>query len=250
MNSFTNNAASLVSERQLDITYRRGVLLGMTMAEIMILLLFCMLMAFVIKLDDVELDQEKIELADKILIETGLSQSNVEDNWQKIELIGAISSGVGYESLREIVANAEPGTVDLGNAINGRVKAALDQYREMEGDLRSDLGRNPTLEEITTALIEREKEASKFAEFEEEIDALEELQQGLKEEESLTEVINNAEKLRDQLSDVMNSGENPTNADMQQILSDAEAYNSLVGEDVQANLEQLLAKPSNSLHCS
>ena len=58
----------------------------------------------------------------------------------------------------------------------------------------------------------------------------------------MTEVINNAEKLRDQLSDVMNSGENPTNADMQQILSDAEAYNSLVGEDVQANLEQLLAE--------
>jgi hypothetical protein len=240
MSSLTNNNAAVVTDRQMDLSYRRGVLLGMTMAEIMILLLFCMLMAFVIKLDDVELDQEKVERAERILIATGLNETEVEDDWQNIDLIGAIATGIGYERLREIFGNAESEPTNIDNVLNARIKAALDQYREVEGDLTAELGRNPTQSEVSAALTQKELEARKYSEFEKEIKALEQLQEGLRENESLTQAIATAEKIREQLSNAMDSAQGAAASNIEQVLRDAEAYNSLAGKDVQEELSRLL----------
>jgi flagellar motor protein MotB len=85
-------------------SYRQGLVLGLTMAEIMILLVFCLLIAMAVFL---RVEQDKRELAEKELrqerVERNSERDLVTKVRQNLEILDRIQAAVGSD---------DPGTVD------------------------------------------------------------------------------------------------------------------------------------------
>jgi len=85
-------------------SYRQGLVLGLTMAEIMILLVFCLLIAMAVFL---RVEQDKRELAEKELRQERVARSSERDLVtrvkQNLEVLDRIQAEVGSD---------DPGTVD------------------------------------------------------------------------------------------------------------------------------------------
>ena len=141
--------------RQRDSVYRRGVLLGMTMAEIMILILFCLLMAFVLRLETYE---EKIEAADNAeqLIDA-LEQEvgNYDDTWELLSSLKSIVANIGADTLAEVIEVVEQHPDLTSLDVVKAVEQGLSRYAETMAALANAQESAPTPEDVTRALAEQ-----------------------------------------------------------------------------------------------
>ena len=85
-------------------SYRQGLVLGLTMAEIMILLVFCLLIAMAVFL---RVEQDKRELAEK-----ELRQERVERNSERALVTRVKQNLAILDRIQDAVGSDDPGTVD------------------------------------------------------------------------------------------------------------------------------------------
>lgn len=141
--------------RQRDSVYRRGVLLGMTLAEIMILVLFCMLMAFVLKLENYEKQLEHSDKARGLMEKIEQLLGEYDDTWTFLTAVETIVKAVGVDSLNS-VANALQQHPDLTkDDIKSAVEQGLSRYTLVRSKLQGTAESPPVPEAVSVALEEQ-----------------------------------------------------------------------------------------------
>ena len=136
------------------LSYRRGVLLGMTMAEIMILLLFCILMAFVLRLEAFSDEEAKDEEVTRLIDAISKSGGDISDTWTAVRAASSIISVVGEHGLNEIKETVENSKFKLQDEIIDGVIEGLTFYEKLVEQLTEQIGGEPSEDQISGAIEE------------------------------------------------------------------------------------------------
>lgn len=150
------------ARREELLSYRRGVLLGMTMAEIMILLLFCILMAFVLKLEtftQLEENSEVLEILQEFIVDQG---GDVSETWESVHAVASIISVVGSDGLREVIEKIEDASDKPPSAVVDSLVQGADLYQKLVEQIAGEHGGAPS-EEVVNEAIENVLEHQKIA---------------------------------------------------------------------------------------
>lgn len=148
-------AVNPIEVRQRDGVYRRGVLLGMTMAEIMILILFCLLMAFVLSLEEYQERIEQAEEAQQLFEELKAQVGSYDDAWTLLTDIRTVVKQLGTDALNEIAALIENDPSVRLEDVSVAVVAGLEQYNAIKAELAAETENLPSSEEVLEALGQR-----------------------------------------------------------------------------------------------
>lgn len=167
--------------RQRESVYRRGVLLGMTMAEIMILLLFCLLMAFVLRLDDYQDRLEQNEKAEKLLEDMAQTIGSYDDAWSMLSKLHTVVAQLGPDALNQIAAQISKDETTTLADIASAVDVGLKQYSSMKTKLTAKADEGVTPDEVRQAIEQQMAEAEKYARLEPVAEALTALEEALQE---------------------------------------------------------------------
>lgn len=129
-----------------DDSYRRGLILGLTMAEIVILIIFVLLLAFASLL---AVEYEKRHKAEQQL---SLTKQSISQLTERLSVLEDIAGGGDIEEfVRELIASQKV-LNQLGD-VQSRLTEAnelIDKYEEVA----KDVGVTPTPEEVAEALFE------------------------------------------------------------------------------------------------
>lgn len=150
------------ARREELLSYRRGVLLGMTMAEIMILLLFCILMAFVLRLEaftEQEEKSESLEVLQDFIVDQG---GDISETWEAVQAAASIIAVVGSDGLQEVAEKIEEGSDKPPAAVVDSLVQGAELYQELVEQIAEELGDDPTEAEVSEA-IENALEHQKIA---------------------------------------------------------------------------------------
>jgi len=141
--------------RQRDSVYRRGVLLGMTMAEIMILILFCLLMAFILKLETYEKEVEQTETAQALMDTLERIAGNYDDAWELLSSLEKVITTIGVDALGEVAELLEQRPDMTRDDILSAVGQGLSHYQNVQDALSASTEQRPTPEEVAESIVAR-----------------------------------------------------------------------------------------------
>jgi hypothetical protein len=209
------------SLRGQDVSYRRGVLLGMTMAEIMILLLFCILMAFILRLEDYEVENDKAEKVaelEEVLTRDG---GTVDDAWEFITTVTELARTLGIDGLTELVDSVAPEVGEDKQKLARALAVGLEHYREAEGRLREQLGREPTVDEVEKAILVQSQDSLAWKDAQDDIAI--------------------AQKLANTLGEGSESQDN-LNERLQELLAKADAWDRSKGSEPEKSIKDLIVE--------
>ena len=122
---------SILRSRQRNNAHRRGVLLGMTMAEIMILLLFCLLMLFLLQRYDYQELAKQYEQVSKLIDTIQRNIGSYDDTWQFLSDAGAIAESIGPDAFIEAGKQVEKNPSFPPEDIT----KAIDLYEQVESSI-------------------------------------------------------------------------------------------------------------------
>ena len=220
--------------RQRDAVYRRGVLLGMTMAEIMILLLFCLLMAFVLRLEEYEEIEEKIARIDEVTEAIDTKVGSYTDTWELLEALEKVASSIGLDALTEIVKSTAAEDASNPESVKETLQASLEHFNTVKDELTASTGEPASTEDVIQEMDRQIEESQQWRASSAERDAYQALKQALEDSApgkgDPEQQANTAAALYSKLSQSFaeETGESPTPSELQDYLkkqlADAEAW--------------------------
>jgi len=151
----------------------------MTMAEIMILILFCLLMAFVLQLEEYEAIEEKIARLDELSNTLDQDSGTLEDDWQLISIIEKLATQVGLDTLVEVV-DSLPNDSDISEKTVAEVlETSMEHYNLAKRKLEDSTGKTPSSKEIRDELQRQSKQSEDWEKTEQERSAYQALKRSL-----------------------------------------------------------------------
>jgi len=156
-----------IKQRQQDGVYRRGVLLGMTMAEIMILILFCLLMAFALRLDEFQEKLDQAETAQKLFDQLEEEAGSFDDAWTLLSDMQVTVQQFGSDVLNEIAEQIEGDRAYRREEMNEAITFGLKQYGVVKEELTQEGDEDQVTPDMVIEAIKQRMDAGeKYVEIE------------------------------------------------------------------------------------
>ena len=247
--------------------YNRGVLLGMTLAEVMILFLFCLLMAFVYRLDKERKETEdKIRHTEKIDVAISYLQEQAgsyDDAWQILSKTLSLTPSIGVDTLNEIAAHIKQNSSASPEDITAAITGGLKRYQLAKDELTAGKNAPPSPGDVKEFLQDRMAAGERAQDEESSMEALQEIQKLLDRakgeklspeatKEAVRQILADLEDY-EKIQQLLGQSEGKefsselTQEAVNQILADAEAYRNKYGGRME-RLEKALAKAKHQLH--
>ena len=143
----------------------------------MMLLLFCILMAFVLRLEKYEEDQAKVDEVEQLQEQLQQEGGSIDDSWQFISAVTRIAATMGIEGFTELVDQIAESTGSDKSTLVKELSSGLEHYNEVKETLSTKLGREPSHEEMLQELSEVANDAKSWQEAEDRLALVEKVEE-------------------------------------------------------------------------